>query len=68
MWEMFLIVFIHKKDILRLDNTSIKSNYVTLGVMNIIGNKGALMIKFTLYDRIFCFINCHLVSGASKGV
>jgi len=65
MWEMFLVAFVHRNDVLRLH--SVESNYITLGVMNIIGNKGALMLKFTLYDKTFSFVNCHLVAGVSKG-
>lgn len=65
MWEMFLVAFVHRNDVLRLN--SVESNYITLGVMNIIGNKGALMLKFNLYERSFSFVNCHLVAGAFKG-
>ena len=64
---MFLVAFIRKDDFLRLNPNSIQSNYITLGVMNIIGNKGALMLKFNLYNKSFSFINCHLVAGVSKG-
>lgn len=62
---MFLVGFIHKKDVLRLN--SVETNLITLGVMNIIGNKGALILKFTLYERTFLFLNSHLVAGAWKG-
>ena len=30
------------------------------------GNKGATLIRFLLEDTSFCFINCHLDSGATK--
>ena len=67
MWEMFLVAFIRKGDFLKLNPSSIQSNYITLGVMNLIGNKGALMLKFSLYNKSFSFINCHLVAGVAKG-
>ena len=35
--------------------------------MNIIGNKGALWLKFNLYNRSFNFFNCHLMAGTGKG-
>lgn len=35
--------------------------------MNLIGNKGALMLRFKLYEKTFNFINCHLVAGVDKG-
>lgn len=67
MWEMFLVAFVRKSDILRVNNLSCQSNYIALGVMNLIGNKGALMLKFKFYERTFSFINCHLVAGTDKG-
>lgn len=65
MWEMFLVVYVSKNDVLRLN--SVETNLIPLGVMNIIGNKGALIIKFNLYERSFLFLNSHLVAGAWKG-
>lgn len=32
-----------------------------------VGNKGALLCQFSLYDKQMCFVNCHLESGAFKG-
>ena len=49
MWEMFLVVFVRKDDMLRVNVLSCQSNYKALGVMNLIGNKGALMLRFKLY-------------------
>lgn len=40
------------------------TNYKTLGVMNMIGNKGGVLVQFELYGKVFSFINCHLASGA----
>jgi len=62
---MFLVAFVSKKDVLRLN--SVETNLITLGVMNIIGNKGAMILKFNLYERTFLFLNSHLVAGAWKG-
>lgn len=63
---MFLVAFIHKTDFIGLKVKSVQTNYLTLGVMNIIGNKGGLMLQFTLYGKTFSFVNVHLTSGASK--
>lgn len=65
MWEMFMVAYVHKRDVLRLN--TVETNLLPLGVMNIIGNKGALILKFNLYERSFLFLNCHLVAGAWKG-
>lgn len=67
MWEMFLVVFVRRDDMLRVNVFSYQSNYKALGVMNLIGNKGALMLRFKLYEKTFNFINCHLVAGVDKG-
>ena len=67
MWEMFLVAFVRMDDMMRINNLSCQSNYIALGIMNLIGNKGALMLKFSLYERTFSFINCHLVAGVEKG-
>lgn len=65
MWEMFLAAYVHKSDFLRINQ--VETNLITLGVMNIIGNKGALMLKFNWYEKQFMFLNSHLVAGAWKG-
>jgi hypothetical protein len=65
MWEMFLVVFLKRKDLPYLSGRRI-TNYKTLGVMGLIGNKGGMMVLFELYGKLFSFINCHLTSGASK--
>ena len=67
MWEMFLVAFVRMDDMMRINNLSCQSNYIALGIMNLIGNKGALMLKFSLYERTFSCINCHLVAGVEKG-
>ena len=35
--------------------------------MNMVGNKGGMLVQFQLYNKVFSFVNVHLVSGASKG-
>ena len=32
-----------------------------------IGDKGGILIQFTLLDKIFSFMNCHLASGPDLG-
>ena len=34
--------------------------------MNMVGNKGGIMLKFTFYDKVFNFINVHLESGTGQ--
>ncbi len=61
-----MVAFIHRNDFIGLKVKSVQSNYLTQGVMNILGNKGGLMLQFTLYQKSFSFINVHLSSGANK--
>ena len=65
MWEMFLVVLVNKKDHPFVKGT--RSNYIALGVMGVVGNKGGLLLEFSLYDHTFSIMNCHLLSGAFKG-
>lgn len=65
MWEMFLVVFLKRKDLPFLTGAPI-SNYITLGVLGMLGNKGGMMVLFELYGKLFSFLNCHLTSGANK--
>ena len=67
MWEMFMVAFLHKSDLIGIKVRSVKTNYETQGVMNIIGNKGGQLLQFILYNKKFSFVNVHLTSGASKG-
>ena len=42
------------------------SKTVPLGVMNLLGNKGGMVIQIWMFGKLFSFINCHLESGAGK--
>lgn len=64
MWEMFTVAFLKKQHAPFFKNP--ETNYLTLGVMNVVGNKGGLMLQFTLFDRTFNIINVHLTSGTGK--
>ena len=43
--------------------SAIESDYIATGFKNMVGNKGAVMIKFNLVDTSFVFMNGHLHSG-----
>ena len=65
MWEMFLVVLVHKDD--HPFVRGIRNGSIALGVMNVVGNKGGLLLEFSIYDHTFSIMNCHLLSGAMKG-
>lgn len=61
---MFIVVFIHKDQAPFV--TNVQGKYFATGVMNYVGNKGGLLLQFSLFERAFCIINCHLPSGVDK--
>lgn len=65
MWELFLVCFIHKKhqSHLKKVHTSFKA---TGAIGGYVGNKGGLCLNFTLYEKLFMYLNLHLKSGAFK--
>lgn len=42
--------------------SEISTEYVTLGILGVMGNKGAVAIRFKAYDSYFVFVNCHLAA------
>jgi len=65
MWEMFLVVLVRKED--HPFVRGVRSSSIALGVMNVVGNKGGLLLEFSIYDHVISIMNCHLLSGAFKG-
>ncbi len=65
MWEMFTVAFIRTLDLVYLHGVPVV-NYLTKGVMGVVGNKGGLLLQFQIFDKVFSFVNVHLVSGANK--
>lgn len=43
--------------------TSIQHSHVACGVLGMVGNKGAVGIKFNLMDTSFAFLSCHFAAG-----
>lgn len=61
--EIFLVVFVKKLDCKFV--REVEKNNAIKDLLNY-GWKGGVMIKFTLYDTTFSFVNCHLESGQNK--
>ena len=57
MWQMFSIIFIKKKWSKFID--CLYTDSQAMGVGNVIGNKGGMIISFKLLGYQFVFINCH---------
>lgn len=59
------IIAFAKKSIFK-EITGLGYSYVKSGIMNMVGNKGAVCIWFKIKQASFLFINCHLASGKSN--
>lgn len=64
MWEMVLVGFASKNIYHNVRNRSV--NYKATGFGKILGNKGGLMLSFSLFDHYFNFINVHLVHSTKN--
>lgn len=58
---LFTCVFV--KSSLRQQIREVHGAEVKVGMGGHYGNKGALIVRFTLDDSSLCFINCHLAAG-----
>lgn len=61
---MTLCVFIRKEWINFVKNIEVNSK--ATGIGKIIGNKGGVMITFTLFETSFCFLSCHLPAKPNR--
>ena len=44
----------------------IESHHVSTGLLQIIGNKGAIGISFAIGETTLLLMNCHLTAGQQK--
>ena len=56
-----LVIFVHKR--LSPLISTVETDTIATGFKNMMGNKGAVMIKFNLVDTSIMCINSHLHSG-----
>lgn len=58
---LFTCVFVKK--IIRSRIANVEASSVKTGLKGRYGNKGGIVIRFTIDDTSLCFINCHLAAG-----
>eukprot|EP00178_Gracilaria_changii_P011947 TRINITY_DN336_c0_g1_i1.p1 TRINITY_DN336_c0_g1~~TRINITY_DN336_c0_g1_i1.p1 ORF type:complete len:765 (+),score=107.44 TRINITY_DN336_c0_g1_i1:2788-5082(+) len=58
--EIKLLLFVHETHVNRI--VKIDSLVEATGIGNVIGNKGAVAVKLTLYDTTFWFVSSHLAA------
>ena len=64
MYEMFLLVFIKRE--LSTEVSKVEQTYLAKGFGGFVGNKGGIAYSFTIKNRLFNFIACHLRHGQAK--
>ena len=60
MWRMTICVFIRREAVEDVANLETCSK--ATGIGKIIGNKGGVLVSFTVKDTSFCFISAHLAA------
>jgi Endonuclease/Exonuclease/phosphatase family 2 len=58
---LFTCILVRPKERLNIHNLSATQVWTGLGGLH--GNKGALIVRFTIDDSSLCFVNCHLAAG-----
>ncbi|KNE62423.1 hypothetical protein AMAG_07643 [Allomyces macrogynus ATCC 38327] len=46
--------------------TEVESGYVGCGIMGVLGNKGAVAIRFKVFDTRICMVNSHLAADQNQ--
>ena len=63
---IFMVIFVRDPFVKRIKK--LETDEVKTGLGGKLGNKGAVIIQFTVDDSNICLINSHLESGAKKNV
>ncbi|KAK9249327.1 hypothetical protein V1506DRAFT_466069 [Lipomyces tetrasporus] len=61
---LYTCIFIKEREKHEIGN--LRSSTVKTGLGGLHGNKGAIIVRFTLDDSSICFVNCHLAAGQSN--
>lgn len=61
---IFMIMFVKESFVKRIKK--LESEEIKTGLGGNLGNKGGVVIKFTIDDSNICLINAHLESGNKK--
>ncbi len=61
---LFIAVF--SKEELKEQITHVSTASVACGVMGMVGNKGAVSVRFKVQSTYFCFVNCHLAAHSEQ--
>ncbi|KAK4468625.1 hypothetical protein MN116_007813 [Schistosoma mekongi] len=63
---IMMIVYISARLSIHLRHHEISQQVVPTGVLNVMGNKGGVSLRLTIFNTSLCFVNCHLAAGKEK--
>ncbi|CAH8636355.1 unnamed protein product [Schistosoma rodhaini] len=63
---IMMIAYISAKLSVHLRHDEISQHIVPTGVLNVMGNKGGVSLRITIFNTSLCFVNCHLAAGKEK--
>ncbi|KAH8873806.1 Type II inositol 1,4,5-trisphosphate 5-phosphatase [Schistosoma japonicum] len=63
---IMMIVYISAKFSIHLRHHEVSQQVVPTGVLNVMGNKGGVSLRLTIFNTSLCFVNCHLAAGKEK--
>ncbi|CAH8610918.1 unnamed protein product [Schistosoma bovis] len=63
---IIMIVYISARLSSHLRREEISCQVVPTGVFNVMGNKGGVGIRLTIFNSSLCFVNCHLAAGEAN--
>lgn len=61
---LLIVVIIKAEHSKHVNNVSVAN--ASCGIMGIVGNKGAVGIRFKMYNDYLCFVNCHLAAHPNQ--
>ncbi|CAH8594722.1 unnamed protein product [Heterobilharzia americana] len=63
---MMMMAYISAKLSVHLRHHEVSHQVVPTGVLNVMGNKGGVGLRMTIFNSSLCFVNCHLAAGKEK--
>jgi inositol polyphosphate 5-phosphatase INPP5B/F len=55
---IYLVVYVKREHYASISNVT--TEYVTTGLLGVMGNKGAVAVRFKMFDSFLTFVDCHM--------
>jgi len=60
MWQMIIFLFVKIEHVHKISDIEVA--YTATGIWDVIGNKGAVAMRFNFYESSICALSCHLAA------